>query len=425
MKRLLSGILALALCLGFSACAEEKPAAQQSEPAVTDSAQLTEKLVPEPMEMPSYEFDHTPTTDELRQMAVKAMRDSLTVQFAVDKFYRYTKREMVGEKFYTYIPQNVYCGLPYDDAGLSLIHFYEYYDPTIGLFSFPDDPQLIDTMVGNSCAGSVTAAMATVSPSIRGFVTYEMIPHYGFIAVGPYKIPDGLASLKEIETQTIIEMNGKDVMYESYAQILPADGLTSRPDDHAIMAIEPAHVVYRADGSIDPSKSYIVIQDQRGGTGKGYYTETVDGVDYHLSGRVYAEYTFKELLDLGYIPVTAPEFVGLKEYVAPYITFDRPDCTLEDVSLGTVSSPYTIYIGRMILVDEDGNETLVDKVITRPREYKTDGEFAKFELSLFAISPQTSAFRDMLEAGKSYTLRYEVVLANGSTHTVVEIPVTG
>ena len=220
-------------------------------------------------------------------------------------------------------------------------------------------------------------------------------------------------------------MNGKDVMYESYAQILPADGLTSRPDDHAIMAIEPAHVVYRADGSIDPSKSYIVIQDQRGGTGKGYYTETVDGVDYHLSGRVYAEYTFKELFDLGYIPVTAPEFVGLKEYVAPYITFDRPDCTLEDVSLGTVSSPYTIYIARMILVDEQGNETLVDKVIQRPRDYKTDGEFAKFELSLFAISPQTSAFRELLEEGKSYTLRYEVVLSNGSTHTVVEIPVTG
>ena len=424
MKQLLSVLLVLVLSLNLVACGR-KPAAENTVPATEEVAEVQQQLVPEPMEMPVYTFDHTPTTDELRQMAVKAMRDSLTVQFAVDKFYRYTKREMVGEKFYTYIPQNVYCGLPYDDAGLSLIHFYDYYDPKTGLFSFPGDPQLMDVMVGNSCAGSVTAAMATVSSSIRGFVTYEMIPFYGFVPVGPYEFPTGVTSLKDFETQRITEMNGPEVMYASYAMILPADGLTSRPDDHAIMAIEPAHVVYDAAGNIDPKKSYIVIQDQRGGTGKGYYTETVNGVDYHLSGRIYAEYTFKELFELGYIPVTAPEFVGLKDYVVPTISFDRPNCTLEDVHLGIVSSAYTIYIGRMVLVDEAGNETVVDKVSERPRDYKTDGEFAKFELSSFMISPKTETFRNMLEEGKQYTLRYEVVLSNGSTHTVVEIPVTG
>ncbi len=426
MKRILSVTLVFVLCSALLGCGGSKQpaAAETTVPADTDAAQLQAFVVPEPMEMPVYSFDHTPTTDELRQMAVQAMRDSLTVQFAVDKFYRYTKREMVGEKFYTYIPQNVYCGLPYDDAGLSLIHFYEYYDPATGLFTFEGDPQLIDTSVGNSCAGSVTAAMATVSPSIRGFVTYKMIPFYGFVPVGPYEFPVGITSLKDYETQVITEQNGPEVMYASYAMILPADGLTSRPDDHAIMAIEPAHVEYDAAGNIDPDKSYIVIQDQRGGSGKGYYTQTIDGVDYHYSGRTYAEYTFKELFDLAYIPVTAPEFVGLKEYVAPYVSFDRPDCTLEDVSLGIATSPYTIYIGRMLLVDQNGNETLVDKVIARPRDYEADGELAKFELSLFSVSPKSDSFRALMEEGKTYTLRYEVVLSNGSTHTVVEVPVT-
>lgn len=424
MRRILTSFLILALCIGLLGCGGASNT-EGTTPAGTEPAQLQEPVVPEPMgAMPVYSFDHEPTTDELRQMAVQAMRDMLTVQFAVDRFYRYTKAETVGEKFYTYVPQNVYCGLPYTDAGVTLFHFYEYYDQTTGQFSLDGEDQLIDTRIGNSCAGVVCSAIATVSPTIRGFVTYKMIPHYGFIPVGPYEFPAGITSLKDFETQEIIALNTPEIMYESYAMMLPADGLTSRPDNHAMMAIEPAHVEYDAAGNIDPNKSYIVIQDQRGGTGKGYYTETVDGVDYHYSGRTYAEYTFKELYDLGYIPVTVPEFLGQKDYIVPSISFDRPDCTLEDVTLGVVSSPYPIYIGRMILADENGNETVVDTFSQRGLSMENDGEFTKFELSQFSVHPQSDTFRSMLEEGKTYTLRYEVILSNGSTHTVVEVPVS-
>lgn len=441
MKRILSGLLIFALMLGLGACSQgtQVPETTGVTAAVTEAVQepvqtteptqtqevLTEPIVPEPMPYQVYEFDHTPTTDELRAMAVKAMRDELTVQFGVDKFYRYTKRERVGEKFYTYVPQNVYCGLPYNDASMSLIQFFEYYDPETGLMVMEGDPQLMDRLIGNSCAGSVCAAMATVSPSIRGFSTTEMTPYYGFVPVGPYYHPPQATSYKIFHTGQICELNGAEVMYASYACMLPGDGMSSTPDEHAIMCIEPAHVVYKANGDIDPVKSYIAIQDQRGGVGKGYYTQTVDGVDYHYSGRTYHEYTFEELFTLGYIPITAPEFVGEREYVEPSVSFDIPDCTLENVALGNISSQYPIYVLRMILVDEEGNETLIDKNILDKWNAAKAGEQVTAAISSILTRPNSDTVKNMLEEGKTYTLRYDAVLSNGSVHTAVELEITG
>ena len=57
-------------------------------------------------------------------------------------------------------------------------------------------------------------------------------------------------------------------------------------------------MVYRDNGNIDLDESYIVIQDQRGGVGAGFYEVEHDGYTVHHSGRISHTFTFKELMEL-------------------------------------------------------------------------------------------------------------------------------
>lgn len=431
MKRLIAIMLAVSSVFALCACGGD-PA--ESLPSVTEDTQeqtvRTEETaepvytgketfaVPTPMARKEYTFDHTPTTDELRQMAVEAMRDELSVQWCVDRFFCYAKAGAVSGKNYSHVPQNVYAGMPYTNAGGSLIQWFEYYDSETGLLSLEGDPQAMNTLVGNSCAGCVCAGLITVCNSLSGkFNSSDLVPSNGFIPVGSYTFISSISSYSQLGTDQIIAENGEAVMYESYAQILPADALTSTTDVHAIMAIEAAHVVYKASGAIDPDQSYVVIQDQRAGTGDRFYTEEVDGVTLHYSGRVYAEYTFSELLAKGYIPLTTAEFLGIKAYETPEITVSKSDfANSEEMFRASVSANYDICVMRLVLVGDDGSEEIVERIPVN----KTDNAKRNIELARFYV--RADSLEDRLTEGVSYSLRVEVVVSNGQVFNACEAP---
>jgi len=436
MKKVIAYIISVLLTVGMLGCAVEPiETTAPSESAIpTETSyvpQTTEEavegyVVSSPMQYPDYTFDTDPSTDELRQMAVQAMRDMLSVQWSVDRTFTYKKS--ARDKIYVYDPDTTYAGLPYSDAAGSIVQWFEYYDTQTGRLNIPGDTQQMNDLVGNTCAGSVCAAWYTVCDSIRAVSSSNMVPLNGFIPVGTYVSKNNISSYEAYPTNKICRENGEAVMLASYAAILPADALVSvgpDTDQHVIMAIEPAHVVYRADGSIDSEASYIVLQDQRSGhnsTSDMYFAD-VDGELLHFSGRTYAEYSFKKLWDLGYIPVTAAEFFGQKPYTATNVSVDKEVKTLQDLKRCSILSNYPICVAKMILKDETGKEIEVKRVVL-DKFAITDGRALKLRLSYnFNTSIDDGPLGELMEPGKTYTLCFRVTVSNAQEYTPIEIAI--
>ena len=434
MKRIVCFFLIAVLCTGLLGCSQSNKetgeSAAETIPEVTqaEATQLVlfgDYKVAEPLEYPDYTFDHEPTIDEMRQMAVKAMHDMISVQWCVGEYTTYRKTSTGSKYFFEFLPTNTYAGVPYSNADGSLIQWFEFYDPETGLLDVGGDGQVLNESVGNTCAGSVAAGWSVVCASIEGPCgSGSFTPKYNYVPVGGYQSMS-VDTFNSFPTDMILEMNGREKMFSCYAQVLPADGLCSTPDVHAMMAIEPAHVEYTEDGAIDPDKSYITIQDQRMGHAITNRVESTENGYLYYAGSISKAYTFNELWDLGYIPVTTQEFAGLRPYEAPEVSFSVKNCeTAEDVISGNVVSNYPICVARMYLTDSQGEKTLLERVLLTKWDIPT-GLARNFPIRQFNLSCTSEKFLSMLEPGQTYTLSYEVSVANGQVFTPVSIEVVG
>ena len=103
--------------------------------------------VPNPMrERPCYALEN-PTNRELRETALKAMRDMLTIQWSTEKEIRYNKKGAVSGKNYFHNPGDIYCGLPYADGQTNLYAWLEYYDMQTGVLSIDGDGQWLNDCI--------------------------------------------------------------------------------------------------------------------------------------------------------------------------------------------------------------------------------------------------------------------------------------
>ncbi len=424
MKRFFVWLTLAGLVMGLCGCTQEQP-----QPQVTEDTkpvrveQPVDFFVPNPMEYPDYTFQHDPTPDELRQMAVKAMLDQLSVQFSVGKFMYYKKSSgSVTKKFFSYVPEVIYAGMPYTVAASSLVQWMEYYDTETGRFTFNGTGEELDKTLGNSCAACVGSSWYAVCTSISSsFATYYMTPSNGCIPVGPYQSNYGITDYRQYPTDLICADNGQQVMYQSYGAILPADGLISTPDVHAVMAIEPAHVVYNEDGTINGDESTVTIADQRAGDGDVFYVlEDEQGNQVSYSGRVRYDYTFAELWNLCYIPVTTAEFMGTKPYDKPEVTFTESAGSSQELITGSIESNYPIRVIRIVLVDQDGNRNVIDRMILNNGHINSGKAYSinTMELSTMMTTPVISEY---MEAGKTYSLCLEVAIANGQNFTLAQV----
>ena len=419
MKRWILWLTLAGFAVSLCGCKQEAPQnTVQTQPVTTE--ETVDFLVPDPMEYPDYTFDHTPTTDELRQMAVKAMLDQLSVQFSVGRFTYYQKSSgSVSNKFFSYVPEVIYAGMPYTIGSSGLVQWMEYYDTETGRFTFNGTGEELDKTLGNSCAACVGSSWYAVCTSIGGsFATYFMTPTNGCIPVGPYVSNYTITDYRQYTTDLICADNGEQVMYESYAAILPADALVSSPDVHAIMAIEKAHVVYNEDGTINGNESTVTIADQRAGDGDLFYIlEDEQGNQVSYSGRVRYDYTFTELWNLSYIPVTTAEFMGTKEYVQPTVTFTESAGSKQELLSGTVESNYPMRVIRTVLVDQDGVRMVVDRMLLNNTHVPSGRAYSinTLELNMALTDAVLSSY---MEEGKTYSLCLEVAIANGRNFTV-------
>lgn len=418
MKKILLLLLALTMAVCAVGCsqtsAEETTAPTEQVQGAVQSQDLS---VPVPMAYPDYRVSENPTIQELRETAAKAMDDYLRLQWTPDKYLTYYKVGAAAHKQFDYVPGYVFTGLPYTNAGKALVCWFEYYDPQTGVLSYPDDGQAFNRELGASCARTVYQSWMTVCNSTTGdHNVISSTAANGFIPIGPYTYNDLLTDFTNYFTTKIVADNGEQVMCQSYAELQLADGLVSVPDvsgTHVIMCDGEPVVFYNADGTIDPDKSYVPIQDQRGGHYNHYYDEMYGDLLTYRSGRYYYEMSFRELLDSGYLPYTNAEFLGQDPYETPEVTFSEPDCTsIGQLLKGKVQGNYPLSVVKVVAEDAEGNQSVLARKL----------QTVQYEFNMLDLGSELSGegSQELLAAHAGKTLKLIAIIPNGQHFTLAQ-----
>lgn len=418
MKKILLLLLALTMAVCAVGCAQT-PAQETTAPEADSGFTVPqmELSVPAPMAYPDYTVGENPTIQEMRETAARAMEDYLRLQWTPDKYMCYYKIGAAAHKQFDYVPGYVFCGLPYTNAGTALVAWYEYYDAETGVLSYPGDGQQFNKELGAACSRTVYQAWLTVCNSMTGdHNVVSSTKANGFIPIGPYTYNDLLTDFSNYFTTKIVEDNGEQIMCQSYAELQLADGLVSVPDvsgTHVIMCDGDPVVVYNADGTINPDKSYVPIQDQRAGSGNHYYDEMYGDLLTYRSGRYYYEMSFRELLNSGYLPYSNAEFLGMDPYEIPEVTFSEPDCTsLEQLLKGKVQGNYPLSVVKVVAEDAEGNQTVLARKIQT-----IDYEFKMMDLG---ASLSGEGAQQLLSAHAGKTLKLIAIIPNGQHFTLAQ-----
>ena len=413
--------LAAAILLLATACAvqsETAPTNTETLPKQSEQVDCSDFTVPQPMQYPDYTLSKEPSTSRLRATAVKAMKDLLSIRWSTATGISYYKTGPVSDKHFQHQPDTVYAGTLYSNASTGLFQFMEYYDQETGRLNFPGDSDELKETLGTSCADALIWSWTSVCNSISGaYYPSTMVYKNGYYPVGGYTYDYSTTSFYMLPTYTIMAQNGKDVIMEAYTHIQAADALVSTSDNHAMMATASASVVYTEDGGIDTAKSYVIIQDQRGGRGTGFYESSESGSIIYYSGRTKATYTFDQLYEKHYIPVAPAEFLGLKEYEQATVTAVGTPCeTFEDLLEMQVQSNYPLAVVNVIVSDQQGNEVVIGRTLFGgsdecgvPRTYALN----KMDcLQNFTGSPYYTP---------SYIIKIEVVTSTGQRFIPIEL----
>ena len=315
------------------------------------------------------------TTDELRKLCVDAFRANLTFSWTPNKDITYTYK-LNGKVADVSLPAGIaYSGMMYG-TGLTQVggtvgtiwKVLPYYDRETGVVDVEAMGEKFYACLTSACSLGALQGWNRVSNShnIGGMETYNQYDS-NIIPVGPYKYEPYVYSSyfgSKTASNEIIAFNGDKVMYESYAQMLPADGLFSSSSWHVIMCCSEPVVVKDSKGNIDPLQSYLLVCEQETkGTrnlldpilqDNGKYLRTLGCVDN--------KYTFSDLIMKGYIPFTLKEFVGQDPVEEGKAWLGKPDAipndqdmTVNELFKKVLCANYAIVNIEVTVKDPEGN----------------------------------------------------------------------
>ncbi len=320
----------------------KKPAADAVPTVLTKVSEGPCRItrVPRPGKAPDYLslIGEDPSIEKMREVAVRAMKDELTVQWVPAETVLYRKSGAASRKQFAYYDSRVYLGLPYTSGGKGLYQFLEYCDPETGAMNCTD-PVLINRCVGNSCASSAAWGLFTVCASMKGRCVsrYLTVPN-GYFPVGGVRYDPALFDFADHTTKQILEENGTDAILGAYMAAEPADLLVysegGPSGGHTMMVRGKAHVERDETGAIDLQKSYLPTQDQCAGD----YEVECDGITMVQTGRSEHHKTFRYLLEHFYIVVTVGEFTGAVPYEKTRVALSPAPASAKDLPAATLRS---------------------------------------------------------------------------------------
>lgn len=239
----------------------------------------------------------------------------------------------------------LYRGLPYTYAGngdLSFLDFASMPDEsgvyTVSGLDWKDlSGGFSSARVGNDCSTALTQAWAQVATSVEVTNTAYMTQKKGYLPVGDYKV-----SAEELtDTEKDCMNNGFSTMYECYAKLAAGDGVVRRCDGagHAMM-ITAVCVERSASGGINGAKSFVTVTHQT----RGKYQRNVHEFDETAGEEVFPWYgigdrfSFAELFDQGYLPITCKELIDPTPVPEPTVKDSLGTPTLETLFTGTITT---------------------------------------------------------------------------------------
>ena len=367
MKRFFALFLCLIVLLSLVACAAQpQETTASTQPAETqptgpvddyDYPELKEKLSWEKLNsFPIKTSDMT--AEEMRNICVDFMRYIKTALWIPNSDYSFIKTNAGSNDSVT--KGTIYGGLPYIGSGgfSNVYRLLDHMDPETGVVDMTAIKTLPVGLFGTHCSGCTYWAWGRFINSTEYGSTDDMVQKNGFLRVGPYTYSDTLDKFDSVSTTTLVcQENGEQIMYQSYAQLLPADGLVYyRSAGHVIMCASVPHVEYiGGTDQIDGEKSYITICEQGG---KWLEGTNESGDTYQYKNGVDTKMTFAKLFEQSYLPFTFAEFLGTDPVEETECSFSYTGDTIsvKDLFSGKVTANYGISDIYAVVKDASGNE---------------------------------------------------------------------
>ena len=296
------------------------------------------------------------TVREMRQLVVDFYNFSKTFTWVANADNTYDAG--AGYGINTYYGNGVYGGFPYVSLGTgNPYRFMDFMDERTGVVNI-NEANKYPTLFGNQCSQSAYYSWGRFVNSAKySIYTAYMVQGNGYIPVGPYTYDKTITEYTaDYGTGKIIEDNGAEVMYESYAQMQIADGLVRKfPGGHTVMCVGDPVVVRDENGKIDPERSYILASDQTAGWST---TTNAMGDSYSYTKNVNAKWSFSYILEKGYLPFTFGEFLGTDSIEETVVTYSHTGDKISQGNLfgSTVTSNYDILDIYAVITDSKGNE---------------------------------------------------------------------
>ena len=410
----LAMLLVIATMLTLVACGEKEPAETTSVSAYKSEGEyteLSEKICWEDINKFPVKNGNM-SIDELRQLCVDFFRYCKTALWIPDSkwdFQHFSNNSMPDR-----LEEGVvYGGLPY--IGLACGNIYrvlDYMDPETGVVDMQRAGRVAKHF-GNQCAYGAHQGWSRVINSADYTGTHSMTEVKGFYRLGAYSYRDSVHRFDEAYgTDEVTRENGAETMYQSYAELKKGDGIVYYTTaGHVVMISGDAHVEKKADGSIDPDKSYVTVIDQTPHWGKG----TTEGGDaYTYQQNVDAKWNFSKLFKEHYLPITFGEWLGtnpIEETEVKY-SFSGESMTADDLFGSKVTSNYHINDIYAVIKDKKGNE--VFKTATRGLR----GSIFELKFSKFDTESDTWGSLEDLSSKEKYTVEIIAQLGTGERPTL-------
>lgn len=179
-------------------------------------------------------------------------------------------------------------------------------------------------------------------------------------------------------------------------------------------------LVRAEDGTVDGEKSYITTVHQT----RSYVKKETKAFDEALGEDVYQiygiddSYTYADLFEQGYLPMTCQAFIDPTwEVPEPTVTDSLTQPTVEAMFEGEFVSNYFISFVDLVVKDAQGN------VVQQARAFSDRDSIRNFKLSGFAADPtmvQGTVDLSLLPVG-SYDVTFVCQIVTGESFTVRQL----